>query len=288
MHLIQALANGLTEGALLALAALGLTLVYGIARFPNAAHGDYLAVGAYGAFLGSRFMGLPMPVAALWGMLLTVATGLVCYHLVFKKLAGRSSATNLIASIGIALFVRHALIFLAGTGQFAYPLPVLRAWRIMGLRIFPSDVVFSAFSVAAIVGVHLLLRYTDIGRKMRAVSDSPQLARVTGIRVAKVNLMMWIISLSLAGLAGILLGCKTVIHPYVGWDILLPAFAAAILGGFGSPYGAILGGIVIGVSQELAVLLIPETYKIAFSFVIIALVLMVRPWGILGQKEAVR
>jgi len=233
-------------------------------------------------------MGLSMPLAVLWGMFLTVAAGLLCYHLVFKKLAGRSSATNLIASIGIALFVRHAVIFFAGTGQFAYPIPVLRAWRIMGLRIFPADVIFTSLSLAAIVGVHVLLRYSDIGRKMRALSDSPQLARVSGIRVAKVNRMMWIISLSLAGLAGILLGCKTVIHPYIGWDILLPAFAAAILGGFGSPYGAILGGVVIGVSQEVAVLFISETYKVAFSFVIIALVLLIRPWGILGVKEAVR
>lgn len=288
MHLLQALANGLTEGALLALAALGLTLVFGIARFPNAAHGDYLAIGAYGAFLGTQCMGLPMLLAGLLGIFLTIAIGLICYYLVFKKLTGCSSATNLIASIGIALFVRHAIIFFAGTDQFSYPLPVLRAVRIMGLRIFPSDVIFSAISVVAITGVHFLLRYTDIGRKMRAVSDNPQLARVSGVNVSKVNLVMWIISLSLAGLAGILVGCKTVIHPYIGWDLLLPAFAAAILGGFGSPYGAILGGIVIGVSQELAVLIIPETYKIAFSFFIIALVLLVRPWGILGQKEAVR
>jgi branched-chain amino acid transport system permease protein len=150
------------------------------------------------------------------------------------------------------------------------------------------DVVYFGVSAAAIAAVHLLLRYTDLGRRMRAVSDSPQLARVSGIRVGRVHLAMWMISLCLAGLAGILLASRTVVSPYLGWDILLPAFAAAILGGFGSPYGAILGGAVIGISQELAVLFISETYKVAFSFVIIAVVLLVRPWGILGRKELVR
>jgi branched-chain amino acid transport system permease protein len=167
-------------------------------------------------------------------------------------------------------------------------MPVLRAWRIGGLKILPMDLVYTSLSVAAIAGLHLLLRHTDIGRRMRAVSDSPRLARVSGIRVGRVHGLMWVLSLLLAALAGILLASRTVVHPYVGWDILLPAFAAAILGGFGSPYGAILGGLVIGISQEMAVLFISETYKVAFSFIIIALVLLIRPWGILGRKEMVR
>ena len=288
MHIVQALVNGITEGSILALAALGLTLVFGISRFPNAAHGDYLAVGAYGAYFGSTFFGLSMPLAALFGIVFTVATGLLFYYFIFKKLTGRSSATSLIASIGIALFVRHFIIFFAGSDHFSYDLPILRAWRFGVLRIFPADTFFTAVSVLAIAGVHIVLRYTDIGRKMRAVSDSAQLAKISGIRTGSVNLAMWTISLILAGLAGILMATKTVVHPYLGWDILLPSFAAAILGGFGSPYGAILGGIVIGISQELAVLFISGTYKIAFSFVVLALVLLIRPWGILGHREAVR
>ena len=288
MHVLQALANGIIEGSILALAALGLTLVFGIARFPNAAHGDYLTVGAYGTFFGLHFLGLPLTLAVVCGILVTALVGVLFYIFVFKKLAGRHSAVSLIASVGIALFVRHAVIFIAGTDQYTYHLPILRAWRVGGLKILPMDLAYFSVSIAAIAAVHLLLRYTDIGRRMRAVSDSPQLARVSGIRVGRVHLAMWMISLCLAGLAGILLASRTVVSPYLGWDILLPAFAAAILGGFGSPYGAILGGAVIGISQELAVLFISETYKVAFSFVIIAVVLLVRPWGILGRKELVR
>jgi len=288
MQVLQALANGFVEGAILALVALGLTLVFGIARFPNAAHGDYLAVGAYGTFIGVHFLGLPVPLAAIGGIALTVAVGLACYRFVFRKLAPRHSAISLIASIGIALFVRHAIIFFAGTDQYTYQLPVLRAWRIGGIKIFPMDVVYTGLSLLTIAGVHLLLRCTDIGRRMRAVSDSPRLARVRGVHVGRVHAAMWVLSLSLAALAGILLASRTVVHPYVGWDILLPAFAAAILGGFGSPVGAILGGIVIGISQELAVLFISETYKVSFSFAVISIVLLARPWGILGRKEMVR
>lgn len=288
MNVTQALVNGITEGTILSLVALGLTLVFGISRFTNAAHGDYLTVGAYGAYFGTAFLHLSMPLAALCGILFTTATGLIFYYFVFKRLAGRSGATKLIASIGIALFVRHFIIFFAGTDQFSYGLPILRAWRVGGLRIFPTDVIFSGLSLAAIALVHCVLRYTDIGRKMRAVSDSPQLARICGIHAGSVHVIMWIISLSLAGFAGILLASKTVIDSLLGWDILLPAFAAAILGGLGSPYGAILGGIIIGVSQEFAVLFISETYKVPFSFIVIGLVLLIRPSGLVGHKEYVR
>jgi branched-chain amino acid transport system permease protein len=288
MCLIQALVNGLIEGSLLSLVALGMTLVFGISKFPNAAHGDYLTVGAYGAYFGIAFLHLSIPLAAFCGILVTVITGLIFYYLVFRKLAHRSSATKMIASIGIALFLRHFIIFFAGTDQYTYGLPILRAWKVGGLRIFPMDLIFTALSVSGIIAVHLVLRYTDIGRKMRAVSDNSQLASISGIRAGSVNLIMWTISLSLAGFAGILLGSKMVVDNLMGWDILLPAFAAAILGGLGSPYGAILGGIIIGISQELAVLYISETYKVTFSFIVIGLVLLIRPSGIAGHREAVR
>jgi branched-subunit amino acid ABC-type transport system permease component len=288
MSILQALVNGVAEGAILALAALGLTLVFGISRFPNAAHGDYLTCGAYSTYFGIAVLGLSMPLAALAGLVITIGVGLGCYYYVFRRLAKRSSAVNLIASIGIALFLRHAIVFVAGTQQYSYGLPILRAWRVAGLRIFPMDLFYVGMSLAAIAVVHLILRYTEIGRKMRAVADSPQLARVSGIRSGPVHITMWIMAMSLAALAGILLGMKTVVDPLLGWDVLLPAFAAAILGGFGSPGGAILGGLVIGVSQELAVVFISETYKVAVAFIVISAVLLIRPWGLLGQREVVR
>lgn len=288
MHILQALVNGITEGSILALASLGLTLVFAISRFANAAHGDYLTMGAYGAYCGAALLGLSMPLAALVGIASSIATGLLFYSIVFRKLAKRSAAVNLIASIGIALFVRHAIIFVAGTEQYTYGLPILRAWRIAGLRLFPMDLLFAGISLSAMTAVHLILRFTEIGRKMRAVSDNPQLARISGIRSGTVQVIMWIMALSLAGLAGILFGMKTVVDPLLGWDMLLPAFAAAILGGFGSPTGALLGGIIIGASQELAVLFISETYKVAVAFLVIAVVLLVRPSGLMGHREMVR
>ena len=288
MHILQALANGITEGAILALAALGITLVFGISRFANAAHGDYMTTGAYGAYFGSAFLGLSMPLAALAGVITASAVGLFFYFIVFRRLSRASGAVNLIASIGIAIFVRHAIVFIAGTEQYTYGLPILRAWRYGGIRIFPMDLLFVGASVLAIALVHIILRYTEVGREMRAVSDNSRLARVSGIRVEKVHITMWIMAAGLAGVAGILIGMKTVVDPLMGWDMLLSAFAAAILGGLGSPTGAILGGVVIGISQEMAVVFISETYKVAVAFVVIGVVLLVRPWGMLGYREAVR
>ncbi len=288
MHILQALANGITEGIILALAALGITLVFGISRFANAAHGDYMTTGAYGAYFGTGFLGLSMPLAALAGVITATTVALFFYFLVFKRLSRSSGAVNLIVSIGIAIFIRHAIVFISGTEQYTYGLPILRAWRYGGIRIFPMDLLFIGASVVAIALVHIVLRYTELGRQMRAVSDNSQLARISGIRVEKVHITMWIIAASLAGIAGILIGMKTVVDPLMGWDLLLSAFAAAILGGLGSPTGAILGGVVIGISQEMTVVFISETYKVAVAFVVIGVVLLVRPWGLMGHREAVR
>jgi len=288
MQILQALANGITEGAILALAALGITLVFGISRFANAAHGDYMTTGAYGAYFGTGFLGLSMPMAALLGIVTAAGVGLLFYFLVFKKLSRNSSAVNLIVSIGVAIFIRYSIVLFAGSEQYSYGLPILRAWRFGELRIFPMDLFFIGTSVISIAFVHIILRYTEFGRKMRAVADNSQLARVSGIRVENVEVIMWIMASALAGIAGILIGMKTVVDPLMGWNMLLAAFAAAILGGLGSPGGAILGGLIIGISQEMSVVFISETYKVAIAFIVIAVVLLVRPWGLLGHREAVR
>lgn len=284
---LQAIANGVVEGSVIALIALGLTVVFAVSRLLNVAHGDYLTFGAYATFWASQGLKLTVPLAALVGVVATIVLGLFFHQLVFKKLI-RSSIAALVASIGIALLVRHAIIFIAGTGQQTYDLPLYRAWRIGDLRIIPTDLAVVAISLSAITLVHLLLRYTGLGREMRAVADNPELARVSGIRASRVYVTMWVVALALAALAGMLLGARTVIQPYLGWDVLIPAFAAAILGGLGNPYGAILGALVIGISQDLAVLWVSETYKSAIAFVILALMLLYKPTGLLGRKEAVR
>jgi branched-subunit amino acid ABC-type transport system permease component len=284
----QPVVDGVITGAIYALVALGLTLAFGIVRFANVAHGDFATLGAYVALWTVQGLGVGLAPATLAAVVATVAAGLAVARLVYRPLGRRARIASVIASIGVALVVRHALIFVAGTQQHTYPLPIRRAAQAGGLRITPKEVVILAVALVLMLLLHLCLQRTRTGQEMRAVADDPSLARVAGIRVDRVVTVMWVWSLGLAAVAGVLLGVKTIVTPYMGWDLLLPAFAAAILGGIGNPYGAVAGGALLGVSEELTVLLLPPTYRAAVAFVMMTVVLLVRPTGIFGTRVLVR
>lgn len=284
----QSVLDGLINGSVYALVALGLTLAFGIARFANVAHGDLVTLGAYAALWGVQGVGLGILPATLVGVAATLAAGLLVAGLVYRPLARRARIASVIASIGVALAIRHALIFVAGTQQYTFPLPIRRAALILGLRITPKDAAILAVAVVLMLLLHLGLQRTRVGKDMRAVADDAALARVAGIRVDRVVTAMWAWSLTLAAVAGVMLGVKTVVTPYMGWDILLSAFAAAILGGIGNPYGAMAGGLVLGMSEELTTLILPPAYRTAVAFLIMTGVLLLRPTGIFGARVEVR
>jgi branched-chain amino acid transport system permease protein len=283
----QALINGITDGVFLAMMALGITLVFGVARFPNVAHGDFLTVGAYGAYWCTTLLHLSLPLAAIGGTVLSIAAGLLAYALVFRKISNKP-ITALLVSIGLSIFIRGLLSFVAGNQQVSYDMPLWRAWRWGGIRVLPSELAIAAASVAVILAAHLILKYTRIGIEMRAVSDNPDLARTGGIDPGRVNRATWSIALGVAGLAGMFVAAKTAISPDMGWNLLLPAFAAAVLGGLGSPYGAIFAGLLIGIAQNVATLWISDTYKISFAFLILIATLLIKPSGLTGKGEAAR
>jgi branched-chain amino acid transport system permease protein len=288
LALAQAVVDGLVNGSVYALLALGLTLAFGIARFAHVAHGDFATLGAYAALLAAGATGAGLVPAALAAVAVTVTVGLVVARLVYAPLARRAAIASVIASIGVALVVRHLLIVLAGTEQFTFPVPVRRAIRMLGVRATPKDLVIVGIAVLCMIALALALTRTRIGKEMRAVADDAALARVAGIRVERVVRVMWAWSVALAAVAGVLVGVKTVVTPYLGWDLLLPAFASAILGGIGNPYGAMAGGLVIGVAEEVAATGLPPAYRTAVAFVIMTLVLLVRPAGIFGARDAAR
>ncbi len=284
----QPVLDGLTNGSLYALVALGLTLAFGIARFANVAHGDFVTLGAYATLWAVQTGGVGLLPAALVGIVASLAVGLLVAWLVYRPLARRARIASVIASIGVALVIRHLLIFLAGTQQYTFPLPIRRASQILGLRITPNDAAILAVSALLMLALHFGLQRTRMGKDMRAVSDDASLARVAGIRVARVISAMWAWSLILAAVAGVLLGVKTVVTPYMGWDMLLSAFAAAILGGIGNPYGAMAGGLLMGVAEELTSVVLPPTYRTAVAFLLMTGVLLARPVGIFGTRVQVR
>jgi branched-subunit amino acid ABC-type transport system permease component len=284
----QPVLDGLINGSLYALVALGLTLAFGIARFANVAHGDFVTLGAYTTLWAVQAAGLGLLPATLVGVVASLTTGLLVAWLVYRPLARRARIASVIASIGVALVIRHMLIFFAGTQQYSFPLPIRRASQILGLRMTPKDATILAVVLLLMLALHLGLQRTRMGKDMRAVSDDAALARVAGIRVDRVILAMWVWSLILAAVAGVLLGVKTVLTPYMGWDMLLSAFAAAILGGIGNPYGAMAGGLLMGMAEELTTLVLPPAYRTAVAFLLMTGVLLVRPVGIFGTRVEVR
>jgi len=287
MFYAQLAVNGLVQGLVVGLAALSITLVFGIARFPNAATGDAMTLGAYSGLVVHRDTG-SLALGSLASVGAAALVLLLAYVAVFRRLAGRSVVALLVASIGVGFVVRAALGVAFGHSQLVFQLPLARPYLVGGLRITPLDLQLAGIAAVALAVVFAILYLTPIGRQMRAVADDPDLARVSGIRPARVMLAMWALAGAVAGVGGLMLGIKTIVMPDIGWDLLLPAFAAAILGGIGSPVGAVLAGLLLGMTQEISTPFVGFTYKIAISFVVMLIVLLVRPRGLLGRLEGTR
>lgn len=284
MEFVQSILNGVIDGSVIAVAALGITLIFGISRFANVAHGDLMTLGAYVALLVNRTFAANFVVATAAAMAFGVLAAIVVYRVVFRPVERGSIVTLLITSIGLALVIRNGIAFLWGFNIQGYNIPPQRPWQFLGLRATPTEVAILAASLVCMAAFFILLRGTRLGREMRAVSDLPDLARVTGINSHSVIQWTWIWAMLTASLAGVLLGAKTVLTPNLGWDLLLPAFAAAILGGIGNPLGAVTGAFIVGVSEELSTYVIAESYKQAAAFAILILALLWRPGGLFGRR----
>ena len=280
--------NGLIEGLVVALPALSMTLVMGVNRFPNAATGDFLTLGAYGTVACQLLLGMPLWLAALASAAMAAVVSAGSYQLIFRKLAGRPMVSSMLAAIGLGFLIRSLIGFFAGHDQRTFDMPLVRAWNFGGLRVLPTDLAIAAIALAVLALVFVLLYQTSFGRQLRAVSDSADLARASGIRAKGLMLALWLLVGAISALGGVLLGMKAIVMPEMGWEFLIPAFAAMVLGGIGSPVGAVLGALVLCVAQELSVPLFGPSYKLVLSFAILALVLLLRPAGIMGRIQLVR
>jgi branched-chain amino acid transport system permease protein len=301
MSVVEHVANGVVYSSIVVLGSIGLSLIYSIAGFANFAHGDTMTVGAYAALvafgavggLGVGVLGLPLGffVALLVGIAVAAAVALVTERLVYRPI-DVGSIGLLITSIGVA-FVYRGLVHIGfGADVERYGVRALRPIEALlpyGVRVTQHDVAIVLSAVLLVAGLHVLLQYTDLGRKMRAMADNPDLARISGIRTRRVKLWTWVIGAGLAGAAGVFLGLFNQLVPRMGFNVLLVVFAAVILGGIGSVYGAMLGGLLIGLVVELTPLLprygvpIGNEYANAVAFLVMVAVLLVRPTGIAGD-----
>jgi branched-chain amino acid transport system permease protein len=194
----------------------------------------------------------------------------------------------LLASIGLALFTRGVLSFFVGHEQHVFHIPLVRPYVFDGIIVQVSDLWLALVAFLSMFATFAVLFLTPVGRRMRAVADNRELARASGIRAESVMIPLWAIVGAISALAGVILGIKTVVMPEAGWLVLLPAFSAMILGGLGSPVGAVVAGIALGVAQELATPFVGFTYKIAISFAVLVLLLILRPQGLFGSAEEAR
>ena len=301
----QGLVDGLVAGSAIGLGAIGLTLTYGVLRFANFTHGDFIAYGAYltlaclgglagaiggiGAPLGPFSFDVALPLALMGGVALTVALALALDAVLFARLRRRGADAIILvmASFGASIALRAALefVFTSRPAYFTRALQIAEPLG-LGLRATPDQLLSLGVTGVAVLGLHLLLTRTAAGRAMRAVAEDPALAGVYGIDVARVVRLTWILVAGMAALAGTMSGLLVQIRPTMGFDLLLPLFAAAILGGIGSVPGAMLGGLVIGLSEAFAVQVAGAEWRASVSFAVLVAVLLVRPAGLFGQGRA--
>jgi neutral amino acid transport system permease protein len=280
-QLAQLILNGISVGSIIALAAVGLTLTYGILRLANFAHGDFMTLGAYLTLLANT-SGVNIWLSMILGAIGTVAAMLLSEKLLWSIMRDRraTSTTLIIISIGLALFIRNGIILIWGGSNRDYNVPVSTARDVLGLKVPQNQLVVMFLAVLAILALHYLLQNTKIGKAMRAVADDIDLARVSGINVDRVVIWTWVIAGSLTALGGSMYGLITAVRPNMGWFLILPMFASVILGGIGNPYGAITAALVIGITQEVSTPLLGSQYKQGVALFIMILVLLIRPKGL--------
>ena len=277
----QLIVNGIAVGSIIALAAVGLTLTYGILRLSNFAHGDFLTLGAYFTLLANS-LGINIWVSVVIAAVGTVVAMLIAEKFLWSRMRSirATSTTFIIISIGLALFLRNGIIFIWGGSNKNYDLAITPALKIFGLNVPQNQLLVFILAVVAIVALHYLLQNTKIGKAMRAVADNIDLARVSGINVDKVVIWTWVITGSITSLSGSMYGLITAVRPNMGWFLILPLFCSVILGGIGNPYGAIAGAFIIGIVQEVSTPWLGSQYKQAVALIIMIAVLLIRPKGL--------
>jgi branched-chain amino acid transport system permease protein len=299
---VELIVYGIILGSIIALGAIGLTLVYGILRFANFAHGDLMAVGAYvvlfvvswavptlglsGEPWSPLSFGWPMLVGLLVAMPVTGLVAIGIDRALFRPMRLRRASPVILAmaSLAMALILR-SLIYIGWGPDFVFYSQALRpAWRFpLGVRIRPDQLFILALAALLVGLLYLFLQKTRMGKAMRATADNPQLALVTGIDTDRVVRWTWMLGAGLAAAAGVLYGIDAQLRPDMGWNFLLPLFAAVILGGIGSPIGALAGGLILGITQQVSTAYLLPTYKPAVAFVLMIVILLVRPRGIFGS-----
>jgi branched-subunit amino acid ABC-type transport system permease component len=289
-RLAQLFVNGLVTGSILALAGVGATLIFGIQRIANFAHGDFLTIGAYAAFV-NVVLGQNLLVAALGAMGAVALFGVAAHFGLFRPLRGRGTVAIALVSVGLGLLIRNVIFIVAGSQTRQFNVNQSEVITVGVVRLSPGQAVAVAVAVVVSPLVALFLARTRVGKQMRAVADNRDLASVSGIDVERIGVYVWILAGGLAGLAGVMLGLSQgTFDPNMGLGPLFLIFTAVVLGGIGSAYGALVAGLVLGLAMELSTWDalfggLDSKYKPVLAFVVLILLLLYRPQGLFGQAR---
>ena len=306
------LVSGIIYGSIIALGAIGLTLISSILNFFNFAYGDMFSLGAFvtllflgllpdwGPFVGLSF-GWSLVVATLFSVVIMLIVILVIDRFFFKPLRtfGASSLFMSLASLGLAFIIRAVVNLVWGPEIRYYSTAIQISKKLpLGIRVKSDELFVVMCALTLVVLVYLFLKRTRMGKAMRAMSDNAVLAKASGVETNRVIMWTWIIAGVLITVAGTLYGIQVQLRPIMGWHFLIPLFVAVIMGGVGSFWGAMVGGMVIGVSEEMVTGTIQNifdamaietnmsVYKPAVAFVLVVIILLLKPHGIFGKKES--
>jgi len=303
--MLQSLFDGILVGSILSLGAIGLTLIMHILRFANFSHAELISMGAYftltldamfAAISSTLVTQLPMlsvtislVLAMLFALMITGILAATIDKLVFKRLREKAGPLTMVfASFGIGLIIRNVIGLVYGLKSTHYNSDIAFAMMLSSdpLLLVKADQLFIlGITVVVMLGLHLFMSRTSVGYALRAISENPVLAQINGINLGAMVRLAWLIGGALATLAGVCYALNNQLSPVMGRDLVLSLFAAAIVGGIGSIYGAALGGLIVGLAGSLALLIIPTGYKPAVPFLIILLALYIRPNGLFGEEQ---
>jgi branched-chain amino acid transport system permease protein len=286
MLFAQQVLNGATIGIMYALAAVGLTLTFGILRVINFAHGEFYMLGAFVTYTLLVVAGIPYFQAVVLAVLTACALGLLAERLTVRPLRGRHHFTVVLATLGLSVFLQNGALAVWGPDPREIALPWDGAMLVGGLIISRMRLVALAAGVALIAALTLFIRYTRVGMAMRAVARNPDAAALMGVNVPRIYGLTFSTGAGLAAVSGGLLGAIFTIEPTMGEWAVIKAFSVVIMGGLGSVPGAVAGGLLLGVAESLSVGYLPGGvgYRDGIAYAMIILVLLLRPQGLFGQR----
>jgi branched-subunit amino acid ABC-type transport system permease component len=283
----ELLSYGLLTFATLALPALGLCLAIEVTKYFNLTYGDVITAGAFLTLLFNLTFGFSILPSLIIGMILAAVLGVFLHKVVFKPFMDLKVGplTLLVVSLGAGFIVRNLILIGWGPQPFQYTIPLARAKHIGPLFLTTNQILIILTCILVAAGIFLMLRYTQLGRLMRATSDNPALSEIRGISIERVYVYTWIIASALAALGGVFMGMLGTIKSGMGIGVLVTIFACLIVGGIDNPYGAVFGALIIAFAMEATAIWISPPYKVLAAYLLMIIILLVKPSGLLGREK---